>query len=58
MPSPSTPNVTVGEYTRVDAFAVARAIEHAGITADVLGNNDTYRVLVPAEQADRASRLA
>jgi phage replication-related protein YjqB (UPF0714/DUF867 family) len=58
MPSPSTPNVTVGAYTRVEAFAVARALEHAGITADVLGSDDSYRVVVPAEQADRARRLA
>jgi hypothetical protein len=58
MPSPSTPNVTIGEYTRVEAFAVARALEHAGITTDVLGTGDTYRVVVPAEQADHARRLA
>jgi hypothetical protein len=58
MPSPSTPVVTVGEYTRVEAFAVARALEHAGITADVLGNSNTYRVVVSVEQADRARRLA
>jgi len=58
MPSPSTPDTTIGEYTRVEAFAVARSLEHAGITADVLGNDDNYRVVVTAEQADRARRLA
>lgn len=57
MPSQSTPSVTIGEYARVEAFAVARALEHAGISTDVLGKDDVYRVVVPAEQADQARRL-
>jgi hypothetical protein len=52
-----TPSTAIGEYTRIDAFAAARSLEHAGITADVRGHGDTYRVLVTEEDADRARRL-
>lgn len=53
----STPRIAVGEYTRIEAFAAARSLEHAGITAELRGTDDTYRVLVAEDQADRARRL-
>lgn len=57
MPSTNTPNIAIGEYSRTEAFAAARSLEHAGITAEIRGSDDTYRVLVAEDQADRARRL-
>jgi len=42
----NTPSIAVGEYSHTEAFAAARSLEHAGITAETRGSDDTYRVLV------------
>lgn len=57
MPSTNTQSIAIGEYTRTDAFAAARSLEHAGITAEIRGSDETYRVLVAEDQADRARKL-
>jgi len=53
----NTPSIAVGEYSHTEAFAAARSLEHDGITAETRGSDDTYRVLVAEDQADRARRL-
>lgn len=41
----------------LEAFALARQLEHAGISTQIQRENTEYRVLVSAENADRAYML-
>lgn len=56
--SPTTRPQTIGDFPRPDGFAVARALEHAGINTTVLivGEN-RCSVLVAAEHVERARTL-
>jgi hypothetical protein len=42
---------------RQEAFAVARTLEHAGITTTLRRENQEYSVLVSSELAERAAAL-
>jgi hypothetical protein len=53
----SSSSFIVGEFSRQDAFAAARTLEHAGITTELKGQIDTYRVVVAQEHAQRALSL-
>ena len=55
---PTTHPQTIGEFPRPDGFAVARALEHAGINTTVLiVDGDRCRVMVAAEHVERAHAI-
>ena len=47
----------ITDLDRQDAFAAARALEHAGITTELKRSKDGYDVVIASEHAARALSL-